>query len=84
MQNATIVRRGKSGHQLACNVESLFVGEIPDALDQRLQVLAIDVLHREEVTPLEFGNIVGPADIRMRQLSRDPHFGEKTFAAHRI
>ena len=63
---------------------ALSFGEIADALQQRRQVLAVDVLHRQEVLPVDLADVVDAADVRMRELPRDADFGEEALAADRI
>ena len=58
--------------------------EMPDAFEQRSEILAVDELHREKMPSVNLCNVVNPADIRMGQLPRDPHFGEEALPAHGI
>ena len=60
MQNAFLVRGRESGGELARNLERLFIREIPDAFDQRCEVLSIDVLHREKVLALDLFKLLIP------------------------
>ena len=50
-------------------------GEAADAAEQRREILAVDVFHRQERVALEFADVVHAADVRMRDLPRHPHFG---------
>ena len=45
-----------------------------DAAQQRRQILAVDVLHREEELAVELADVVDAADVRVRDLPRRPHF----------
>ena len=50
-------------------------GKAADAPEQRRQILAVDVLHRQERVAFELADVVDAADVRMRHLPRHPHFG---------
>lgn len=84
MQYALIVRLRKSGAQLAGDIERLLPMQATDALQERSQVLAVDVLHSEEVPSLEFANISLAADVGMRHLAPDANLGKEALAAHRV
>jgi hypothetical protein len=45
-----------------------------DPLQQRRQILPVDVLHRQEDRPVGFANVVDAADVAVGDLTRDPHF----------
>ena len=45
-----------------------------NAAQQRGQVLAVDILHGQEVQPLDHSEVINTADVRMRDLTCDPHF----------
>ena len=57
MQNALIVGRGKAGAELARDLQRLLVGQAADPPQQRGEVLAVDVLHGDEVLTLELSPI---------------------------
>ena len=78
MQDALLVRGREPGAQLAGDLERLVGGKPPDAPQQRAEVLAVDVLHREEVQAFHFAEIVDAADVRMRHLARDAHLVAET------
>ncbi len=54
-----------------------------DAPQQRRQVLAVDVLHREEGGALELADVVDAADVRMRDLARQRALRRATAPAAR-
>ena len=49
---------------------SLVLGQAPDAAQQRGQVFAVDVLHRDEVPPLEVADVVDATDAGVGHLER--------------
>ena len=51
VDDAALVRRGEAGADLARDLERALLGEAADALQQRREVLAVDVLHRQERVP---------------------------------
>ena len=71
MQHALFVRGGESGAELARDLERLVAGQPADAPQQRAQVFAIHVFHREEVQPFDFAEVVDAADVGMRDLPGD-------------
>ena len=78
MQQSVIVRGGESGADLVRGFQSLVRRHAANAAQQRSQVLAVDVLHGEEVLALDLADVVNAADIRMRNLTRVSHFGVKS------
>jgi hypothetical protein len=84
MEHTLVVCRRQPGTQLLRDVDCLVSGQVADALQERCQVLAVNVLHREEVTAVEFADVVDAADIRMRDLARDADLGVEALAAHGI
>ena len=71
MQNALCVRGGKSRAELARDLDGFVLRQPPDAAEQRSQILAIDILHREERLAVHFADIVNAAHIGVRDLARD-------------
>ena len=64
MQHSAFMRGRKSGCKLPRDVQSLFVRQMPDALEQRCEVFAVDVFHREEMPSIDLRYVVNAADIR--------------------
>ena len=60
------------------------LGEAADAAEQRREVLAVHVLHRQERVALDLVDVVDAADVRVRDLPRHPHFGVQLRQARRI
>ena len=54
--------------------------QTPDPFQERRQVFAVDVFHREKVTAFDFADVVDAADVGMRHLPGDAHLGEKPLA----
>ena len=75
MDDAALVRGGEAGADLPRDLERAVLGETADAAQQRREILAVDVLHREERVPVDLVDVVDAADVRVRDLPRHPHFG---------
>ena len=75
MDDAAVVRGGESGADLPRQLHRAFLWEASDAAEQRREILAVHVFHREEGVTLGFADIVDAADVRMRDLARHAHFG---------
>jgi hypothetical protein len=84
MQHAALVRGRQSRDELPRHVERLFVRQVPDALDERRQVLSIDELHRQEVLAAGLADVVDAADVRVRELAGDADFREEALTPHGI
>ena len=65
VQDALLVGRGEAGAHAAGHVERLVRRQAADALQQRGEVLAVDVLHREEVPAFRLADVVHAADVAM-------------------
>ena len=74
MQNALGVRGGQAGAQLARDLDRLVGRQAADAAQQRAEVFAIHVLHRQVRLAVHFAEIVNAADVGMRDLARDADF----------
>ena len=75
MDDAALVRRGEPGADLARDLERAIFGEAADAPQQRREILAVDVLHRQERAAVDLVDVVDAADVRVRDLPRHAHFG---------
>ncbi len=69
MKDAAIVRRGKAGAYLSNDLHGLVRRQPADASQQRREIFAVHVLHRHERTAVPLGDVMNPADIRMRDLA---------------
>ena len=61
VQHAALVRRGDAGAQLARDLDRLVLRDAADAAEQRREILAVDVLHREEAAAVGVAEVVEPA-----------------------
>ena len=84
MHDAPFMRRGKAGADLPGDFESALLREAADPAEQRRQVLAVHVLHREERVAVHLVDVVDAADVRMGDLARHPDFGVELGQARRI
>ena len=73
-----LVRGGEARAELARDLQRLVRRQPADAAQQRREVLAVDVLHRQEVLPVDLADVVDAADVRMRDLPRDAHLVART------
>ena len=71
MQHAALVRRGDAGAQLPRELDRLVLRDAADAAEQRGQILAVHVLHRQEAAAVGVAEVVEPADVLVRHLARD-------------
>ena len=84
MDDAALVRGGEPGADLPRDLEPALLGEAADALEQRREILAVDVFHRQERVPIDFVDVVDAADVGVRHLTRHPHFGVELRQPRRI
>ena len=84
MDDAALVRGGEAGADLPGDLEAALLGEAADAPQQRGEVLAVHVLHRQEGVPFDLVDVVDAADVRVRDLPRHPHFGVELRQTGRI
>ncbi len=75
MQDALVVRGGKARAELARDLDRLVLGKPPDPPQERGEVFAVDVLHGEEVPPVDLADVVDAADVGMRDAARVTHLG---------
>ena len=84
MDDAAIVRGGEAGADLPRELDRALLGKPADAAEQRREILAVDVLHRQERVAVELADVVDAAHVRMRHLPRHPHFGVQLRQPRRI
>ena len=60
------------------------LGEAADAPEQRREILAVHVLHRQERRAVDFVDVVDAADVRVRDLPRHADFGVELGQPRRI
>ena len=65
------MRRGDAGAELARELDRLVLRDAADAAQQRRQVFAVDVFHRQETAAVGVAEVVEPAHVLVRHLARD-------------
>ena len=65
MQHVAVVHRGKSRAQLPRDLKALVFRQPADAAEQRVEVFAVDVLHRQKAAAVDLPDVVDTADVRM-------------------
>ena len=78
MDDSQAVGSGESGAEIAGDVECLVVREFSNAPQKRGEVLAIDVLHGDEVMAFPLHHVVKAADVGMRDLPTKADFAVET------
>ncbi len=71
MDDAFLVDRGQSRAEVACDLEGLVRRQPSDPRQERLQVLAVDVLHGQEGLVLDLHDVVEAAHARMGHLAAE-------------
>ncbi len=72
VDDAPLVRGGEAGADLSRDLERAILRKAPYSPEQRREILAVHVLHRQERVALDFIDVVHAADVRMRHLPRHP------------
>ena len=80
MEDPSLVGRGKSPADLPHELDHALRGQPPDASQQRAEVLAVDVFHRDEVLSFGLDEIVDAAHAGMGHETAEPHLLDE---AHR-
>ena len=73
MEDALLVRGVQAGAELPRDVDRLVHRQVADPLQQRREVLAVHVLHGQEVAAFDLADVVDAADVRVRDLPREAH-----------
>ncbi len=73
MEHAGIVGGGETRADLAGDLGCLITRQPSDPSQEQGQILTIDKFHREKMQPFRLADVVNPADVRMRNLTGDPH-----------
>ena len=84
MDDAAFVRGGEARADLARDLERAIFRESADAAQQRREILAVDVLHREERRAVDLVDVVHAADVGVRHLPRHADFGVELRQPRRI
>jgi hypothetical protein len=74
MQHAAFVRRGQARAHLARDFDRFVLRKPSDAAQQRRQILAIHVLHRQKRPAVRVADVVGAAHVAMGDRAGDAHF----------
>ena len=70
MQDALLVGGGDAGAELPGDLHRLVLGQAADAPQQRGQILAVDVLHRQVVLAIHLADVEDAADVGVGHLAR--------------
>ena len=81
MENALAVGSRQSRAQLPGHPHRPFLGEAADATEERSQILAVHVLHGEEVVSVHLADVPHAADVRVGNLTRQAHLVEEALPA---
>ena len=73
MQDAFFVRGGETGADLPRDFDGLIHRQPADAAQQHRQVLAIDILHRDELEAIDLADVVYAAHVGVRDLAGDAY-----------
>jgi hypothetical protein len=73
VQDPLLVRRGQACAQTTRDLEPLVLRQAPDPPQERREVLAVHVLHHQEMPPLALDHVVDATDVRVRHLAPEPH-----------
>jgi hypothetical protein len=84
MQDAAVVRGRKARAHLPRDFDAFVGRQAADSPQQRREVLAVDELHGQEVTPIHVADVIHAAHVGMRDLARDPNLVEEPFEARRL
>ncbi len=84
VDDVALVRGGEAGADLPRDLERALLGESSDAPQQRREILAVDVLHRQERAAVDLVDVVDAADVRVRDLPRHADFGVQLRQPRRI
>ena len=77
MQHAALVGGGEARAELAGDLDGLVLRDPSDPAEQRGQILAVHVLHRQERPAVRLAEIVETADVLVRNLSGCAELGVK-------
>jgi hypothetical protein len=74
MQHTAFVRRAQTSADLARKLDGFVLRQTTDAAQEARQVLAVEVLHRDEVKTFDEADIVDAADVGVRDLPCNADF----------
>mgnify|MGYP003693783551 CR=1 FL=1 len=70
VEDAALVRGSQPGAELTREIDGLVLRDAANPAEQRREIFAVDVLHREEAAAVRFPEVVQPADVLVRHLPR--------------
>src|SRR5581483_571848 len=79
VDDAAVVRRRDAGAQLPRDVERFVLRKAPDAAEQRAEILAVHVLHRQKRTAVRFAEVVEADDVLVRPLPPRPSIATRRY-----
>src|SRR5688500_3629557 len=77
MKHTHVMSSVETSANLTSELDGLVYGNTADATEQRGQCLALDVLHREEVTAVGLADVVNATNVLVTDLSGNSHFTMK-------
>ncbi len=84
VQDVVLVGRGQTETELPGDLDRLALGRRAQPPQHVGQVLAVDVLHRQEDVPVDLADVVDAADVGMRDLARGAHLATDPLQCGRL
>ena len=84
VQHALFVSRGEPGAQLLRQLDTFVRRQPADASQQRRQILAVDIFHRQELLSLDLADVVDTANVGVAHPSRQAHLVPQLGEGRRI
>jgi hypothetical protein len=84
MEHAVLVGGEQPETELASDLQRFVRRQATDAAQQRFEIFAVDVLHRQERHAVDFADVVDSADVRVRHAAREPCFRQQLVDEARI
>ena len=84
VDDAAVVRGGESGAELARGLQRLVAGQPADAREQRGEIFAVHVFHRDERRAVYLADVEHAADVGMRNQAGDADLAVEALEQPRI
>ena len=84
VDDVALVRRREAGADLPRDLETAIFREAPDPPEERRQIFAVHVLHRQERAAVALVDVVDAADVRVRHLARHADLGVQLRQPRRV